>query len=153
MSNTIRITKEFSFEMAHALHQYPGKCARIHGHSYHLTVTVLGKTIISQGDPNEGMVMDFSVLKKIVQEEVIGLFDHALVLKETDPLLGLLDGGTPDIPQQNMVKTTYQPTCENLLIDFASRLQQRIPAPLLLHSMTLRETPTSYASWFAADNA
>ncbi|SRR5690554_6796761 len=146
----IRITKIFNFEMAHALHGYTGKCAQIHGHSYRLTVTVLGTLIQDDYNSNQGMVMDFSDLKKLVNEEIIEVFDHALVLKATDPLFKVLE--THDHENRQIVKTSYQPTCENMLIDFACRLRKRISAPLILHSMMLQETPTSYASWFADDN-
>ena len=145
--STIRITKEFTFDMAHALHGYSGKCANIHGHTYHLTVTVIGKPVTRESDPNLGMVIDFSILKKIVKEEVINIFDHALVLKETDPLVVEINNGN-----RNLVKVQYQPTCENLLADFAERIGRHIKAPVKLHSLNLRETATSYASWYAEDN-
>lgn len=148
--NIVRITKIFNFEMAHALHGYKGKCAHIHGHSYQLTVTVLGSTISQEGHPNLGMVMDFSDLKKLVNEEIITVFDHALVLKDTDPLLMAFE--TNAIENRQIIKTSYQPTCENMLVDFAQRLGARISAPLMLHSMMLQETPSSYASWSAEDN-
>lgn len=147
--NKVRVTKVFDFEMAHALHGYQGKCAHIHGHSYHLTVTVLGSTI-KEAHPNQGMVMDFSDLKKVVNEEIIAVFDHALVLKDTDPLLAAFEANA--LENRQIVKTSYQPTCENMLIDFAKKLGARIDAPLILHSMILQETPNSYASWFAEDN-
>ena len=143
----IRITKEFSLEMAHALHNYDGKCANIHGHSYQFSVTAIGRPSNDENDPKLGMVMDFSVLKKIVNEEVISKFDHALVLKETDPLTETITRG-----DNFVVKTAYQPTCENLLIDFVERIAKRLPSPVKLHSAALRETATSFASWYAADN-
>ena len=148
--NIVRVTKIFDFEMAHALHGYTGKCAHIHGHSYRLTVTVIGSTIEREDNPCLGMVMDFSDLKKLVNEEIIVVFDHALMLKDTDPLLTAFEADT--IERQQIIRTTYQPTCENMLIDFAQRLRARLSAPLMLHSLTLQETPNSYASWFAEDN-
>lgn len=148
--NTVRVTKAFSFEMAHALQGYLGKCAHIHGHSYHLTVTVVGKTITEEDNPNLGMVMDFSDLKRMVYEEIIHPFDHALVLKETDPLIALLE---KEGKHQQLLKVSFQPTCENLLLEFVKRLSGRITAPLSLHSLTLQETSNSYASWFVEDNA
>ena len=91
--------------------------------------------------------MDFADLKKIVSEEILKQFDHALVLKETDPLLSSL------IPENKMlVRTKYQPSCENLLLDFIGRLSKRIQSPVKLHSAVLRETDSSYASWYASDN-
>lgn len=143
----VRISKEFTFEMAHALVGYDGKCAGLHGHSYHLTVTVLGKIIHASSAPRDGMVMDFSQLKKIVNEEVLEQFDHAVVLNEKDPLgIAMANGFT------KLVRTPYQPTCENMVIHIAARLQAKLPQEVKLYALKLRETGTSYAEWFAADN-
>ena len=145
--NTIRITKEFHFEMAHALACHDGKCANIHGHSYHLAVTIIGIPNDENGSPKLGMLMDFVDLKKIVNEEVIHPYDHALMLKDDDPHVKLLDGSISKI-----ILTPFQPTCENMLVDIAPRIAKRIPLPLKLHSLKLRETVTSYAEWYAVDN-
>jgi len=80
--NKIRITKHFDFESAHALYGYDGKCKNIHGHSYHLYVTVIGEPIVDAENPKNGMVMDFGDLKVIVKKEIITKFDHAVVLNE-----------------------------------------------------------------------
>ena len=64
MSN-IRITKQFSFETGHALYGYDGKCKNVHGHSYHLDVTVIGQPISDSTHVKFGMVIDFSDLKKL----------------------------------------------------------------------------------------
>ena len=61
---TIRLTKEFSFEAAHALEGYDGACREIHGHSYRLFVTVKGEPSTDEYDPKQGMVMDFGLLKR-----------------------------------------------------------------------------------------
>jgi 6-pyruvoyltetrahydropterin/6-carboxytetrahydropterin synthase len=144
---SIRISKEFTFEMAHALFMHDGKCSGVHGHSYHLTVTVIGEPIKEKTNPKNGMVMDYSNLKNIIKEKVIDIFDHAVVLNENDPLNKLLKGH-PSV----VIKTKYQPTCENLLLDFVQRISSAISLPLQLHSIRLRETNTSYAEWFKGDN-
>ena len=66
MSN-IRITKQFNFETGHALYGYDGKCTNVHGHSYKLSVTVIGKPIEDTCNVKYGMVIDFGDLKKIVK--------------------------------------------------------------------------------------
>lgn len=144
--SVLRVTREFSFEMAHALDGYTEKCAYIHGHSYHMSVTVAGRPGTRDEDSFEGMVMDFSVLKEIVTREVISLFDHALVVKDTDPRVRMIGG------ERNVVSLPYQPTCENLLVEFARRIGKHITSPLKLCSIYLRETPHCYASWHAEDN-
>lgn len=142
----LRITKEFTFEMAHALHGYDGKCTNIHGHSYHLAVTVTGTPITDKTSPKQGMVIDFTDLKNIVNKVILEVFDHALVLNEATAI-------TINSPATlKIVHTEYQPTSENLLIDFVSRISKHIHPPLKLHSLKLRETDSSYAEWFATDN-
>lgn len=70
------ITKRFRFEAAHQLSSHQGKCARIHGHSYLLEVTLRGPIKDVPGASDHGMVMDFGDLKQIVQETVIRRLDH-----------------------------------------------------------------------------
>jgi 6-pyruvoyltetrahydropterin/6-carboxytetrahydropterin synthase len=143
----VRVSKEFTFEMAHALYQHDGKCAGIHGHSYHLTVTISGKPIEVEADPKNGMVIDFKDLSKIVKENIVEVFDHSIVLHERDPLsIQLADGSS------RIIKSRYQPTSENLLLDFVQRIRTAITPPRMLHSMKLRETGSSYAEWFQSDN-
>lgn len=140
----IRISKEFTFETAHALTDHPGKCAGLHGHSYHLTVTIGGRVIDSAGN---GMVMDFGELKNIVHEKVLNLLDHAVVLQKDHPLCAQMKD-----QHTRLVQTDYEPTCENLLVDMASKINGGLPAHVQLFSLKLRETATSYAEWFSSDN-
>ncbi len=147
---TIRLTKEFSFEAAHALDGYDGPCREIHGHSYRFFVTVKGMPLSDDHAPKCGMVLDFGVLKRIVHEEVISQLDHALVLRATES-----DGALRQMLSErfgNVVTVDYQPTCENMLVDFAARIAARLPQGVKLHSLRLHETATSYAEWFAEDN-
>ena len=87
----IRITKEFTFETGHALYGYDGKCRNIHGHSYHLSVTVVGTPISDPGHVKLGMVLDFGDLKAIVREEVVDQFDHATVFNKNTPHVALAE--------------------------------------------------------------
>ena len=76
----IRITKYFTFEMAHVLKGYDGPCKHIHGHSYGLYVTLKGEPITDTNSPKKGMVMDFKDLKAIVKSSNIDVFDHIMVI-------------------------------------------------------------------------
>lgn len=146
----IRLTKEFAFEAAHALDGYDGPCREIHGHSYRLFVTVKGSPSEEPDDPKCGMVIDFGVLKRIVGEQIVSRLDHAFVLRRSDAgkaVCEALEGRFC-----NIVLTDYQPTCENMLADFARRLRARLPEGVALHALRLHETATSYAEWFAEDN-
>lgn len=149
MSPLIRVTKEFHFEMAHVLWNYDGPCKNVHGHSYRLFVTLSGTPADNQDNPKNGMVIDFSDLKSIVKKAIVSIFDHAVVLndnydKEKTDLFKKMFGNT--------VLVAFQPTCENLVADYAERLEPLLPAGVKLHSLKLYETATSYAEWFADDN-
>ncbi|MFI3247612.1 MAG: 6-carboxytetrahydropterin synthase [Rikenellaceae bacterium] len=146
----IRLTKEFCFEAAHALEDYNGACRHIHGHSYRLFVTVLGEPISDASQSSYGMVLDFGDLKRIVNEQIVSRLDHALVLRRS-PLSQRVIDGIGDI-YSNILLTDYQPTCENMLVDFAQRISLRLPCGVELYSLKLHETATSFAEWYAIDN-
>lgn len=147
----IRITKQFSFETAHALYGYNGKCKNLHGHSYKLNVTVIGSPITDTSNVKLGMVMDFGDLKKIVKENIEDVFDHATVFNKNTPHLEL--GEELKKRGHNILLVDYQPSTENMVIDFAKTLQTKLPDHIKLHSLRLQETETSFAEWFASDNA
>ncbi len=146
----IRITKEFSFEAAHALEGYSGACREVHGHSYRLFVTVIGEPSAQIECSEYGMVIDFGVLKRVVNEQVVSRLDHAFVMRRTAQSQSIVErlGGV----FKNIVLVDYQPTCENMLVDFASRISAELPEGVSLHSLKLHETATSFAEWYAEDN-
>jgi len=147
--STIRITKEFKFEMAHALKGYDGPCKNIHGHSYELFVTVTGKPIDDSTSSNNGMVIDFKLLKNIVRENIIEDYDHALVLHKESA--ALINDDSKEL-YGKLLAVDYQPTSENMLIYFAAILKNKLPSNVNLYSLLLRETVTSFAEWYAEDN-
>ena len=146
----IRLTKEFSFESAHALDGYDGLCREIHGHSYRLFVTVVGEPSQCESDPKLGMVMDFGDLKRIVNCEIVDRLDHSFVVRDSEQNAALIASLGEKF--KNVVVVDYQPTCENMLSDFAERLQRALPTNVQLYSLRLHETATSYAEWYLDDN-
>lgn len=146
----IRITKQFTFETGHALYGYDGKCRNVHGHSYKLSVTVIGSPITDQNNVKFGMVIDFSDLKKIVKEEIVDIFDHATVFNKNTPHIEL--AAELEERGHHVILVDYQPTSENMTIDFADKIKSRLPENLALHSLRLQETESSYAEWFQEDN-
>ena len=145
----IRVTKEFTFETAHALLNYDGPCRNVHGHSYKLFVTLIGEPFNDTENPKNGMVMDFGDLKETVNREIVNIFDHAVVISnrfgsEKLDAINKMFG--------NVLVVDYQPTCENLVADMAGRIKIHLPVNTSLHSLRLYETATSYAEWFADDN-
>ncbi|THD69220.1 6-carboxytetrahydropterin synthase [Robertkochia marina] len=145
----IRITKMFNFETGHALYGYDGKCRNVHGHSYKLSVTVIGTPIADTSHVKYGMVIDFGDLKKIVKEEIVDKFDHATVFNKNTPHIEL----AKELEERghNVILVNYQPTSEEMIIDFAAKIKARLPENITLHSLKLQETETSFAEWHAAD--
>ncbi|CEP66267.1 6-pyruvoyl tetrahydropterin synthase/QueD family protein [Moorella glycerini] len=115
----VALTYIFTFEAAHCLEGYAGDCAHLHGHSYRLEVTVKGPV---QAD---GMVIDFAVLKTLVEESIINRVDHQYL---------------------NEV-VSFVPTCENLLLWFWKELGAALkPYPhLVLERLVLWETSNARA--------
>ena len=116
----MKVCKIFRFDAAHFLPYCDGKCKNMHGHSWGLEVEVTG--LVSKLGCDEGMVVDFAILKSFVNEVVIQHLDHRLL---------------------NDIITN--PTCENLLDWIADRLCKHND---YLHKVTrlrLYETPDSFA--------
>ena len=143
----LRITKEFRFEGAHALPGYDGKCRNIHGHSYLMYVTVKGENLNGTNSPKEGMVVDFKQLKAIVNENIVDVLDHALIMHAASPLSQELAQAYP-----NVIMVDFQPSTENLICWFAQVLSGKLPQGVELFSIKLYETAGSYAEWYASDN-
>ena len=124
--STIRVTKSFGFETGHALYGYDGLCKNVHGHSYKLYVTVVGRPIDDQNHVKNGMVIDFKDLKTIVKSEVVDVFDHATVFNKNTPHVELAK--TLSDSGHKVLLVDYQPTSEKMVIDFAHRIASRLPS-------------------------
>jgi 6-pyruvoyltetrahydropterin/6-carboxytetrahydropterin synthase len=94
----MRISKEFTFDSAHFLKEYKGKCERLHGHTYRLRVTIEGAI------QKNGMVMDFHKIKTIVESRVLEDLDH-----------------------HNLNEVIDQPSAENICVWVWDRLKAKIP--------------------------
>ena len=116
----VYLTSEFTFDAAHRLHYYEGKCKQTHGHTYRLQVTVCGVL-----NPLDGLLMDFVVLKNLVEEKIIEVVDHK------------------DLSEVFKMNTTV----ENLCVWTWNALSPWLPNGVELHKIRLWETPTCYATY------
>ncbi|WP_392437582.1 6-pyruvoyl tetrahydropterin synthase family protein [Cruoricaptor ignavus] len=146
----IRVTKIFSFETAHILFNYDGKCKNMHGHSYKLFVTVKGEPIKDLDHPKNGMVVDFADIKSIVEEHIVKVWDHAVLLNAQSPHKDL--GKTLEEQGHRVIYCNFQPTCENMLYAIAAILRRNLPETVQLAYLKLHETENSYGEWFAEEN-
>ncbi|MDX9881519.1 MAG: 6-carboxytetrahydropterin synthase [Prolixibacteraceae bacterium] len=145
----IRVSKQFSFEMSHALFNYDGLCRNIHGHSYKLRITITGEPINDPGKPKNGMVIDFGDLKKLINKSIVDELDHSLMINAAAPHRNPEELGQM---YERFHVVGFQPTTENLVIYIAGKIQKLLPAHLKLFSVRLYETVNSFAEWFASDN-
>ena len=146
----IRITKEFNFEMAHALWNYDGACRNIHGHSYRLFVTLLGAPNKDSENPKFGMVIDFKDLKSMIQGPVVDFLDHALVVyreAEGELLFSIRQ------MYEKVHVFDFQPTCENLVLFIVETIRSSLLPGVQLQAVKLYETASSYAEWHLEDNS
>lgn len=118
----VSVTKSFTFDSAHRLDDYIGKCANLHGHTYKLEVTIKGRT------DHRGIVVDFGDIKKIVNEQIIGVYDHRF-------LNDLMEFNTT---AENMVFHFFE-----IIDTYLSKIVDGTPCRLL--RVRLWETPTAYA--------
>ena len=133
--------------MAHALHGYDGLCKNIHGHSYKLWVTIRAKVRQEKAHKKDGMVMDFDVLKSIVKPDIIDKYDHSLVLNANSPHAEIDFSAF-----EKVFFLPYQPTSENLVMDFALKIKSKLPEGIELYKVVISETATSFAEWNCEDN-
>jgi 6-pyruvoyltetrahydropterin/6-carboxytetrahydropterin synthase len=123
-SKRVLVSKEFTFDSAHHLHCYEGKCQNLHGHTYRLQVIMSGKT------DERGLTIDFSDISRITKQQVIAKLDHQY-LNEVLPLM--------NTTAENMVVWIYEQ------IEAQLKKEGLYPA-IALEEIRLWETPTSYAA-------
>ncbi len=111
------IKKSFTFEAAHVLPNHPGKCGRLHGHSYRLEVALAGP--LQTAGPAAGMVEDFEIVSRVVKGAVVSELDH-----------------------RSLNEIIANPTAELLLVWIWARLAPELPT---LDELVLWETPTACA--------
>ena len=132
----MRITKAFTFDAAHRLSNYAGKCRNLHGHTYLLEITLEGKSL-----NNSGMLLDFGVLKKTVNGILDNFFDHKTILMKDDLINKKLFEAIP-LEYNSFYMVDYNPTAENMAKDLCGRLKLVFKDPIVSR-IKLYETPTS----------
>ena len=131
----MHLTRCFTFDAAHRIVGHPGKCSYLHGHTYHLEVTVGAAQLNSLG-----MVIDFDDLRTLVRKAVLDRWDHATLLAETDPLVSAIAGVQADRPEK-VVCFKHNPTAEILTRQAWEAIRQVLPANLQLFRVKIEETP------------
>jgi len=129
---------EHSFDSAHFLANYVGKCGNIHGHRWKVEIEVQSETLIESGQL-EGMVVDFGDLKKDVKA-LIDFYDHALIIQE-----GTMRKETLACIKEDsfkVIEVTFRPTAENFAAFFYNIMKEK---GYNVKRATVYETPTNSA--------
>ncbi|WP_142803495.1 6-carboxytetrahydropterin synthase QueD [Tepidiphilus sp. J10] len=142
------ITRRFEFDAGHRIPNHESHCRHLHGHRYVLEVTLRGEPVTQAGRSDEGMVLDFSAVKTLVQRALIEQWDHAFLAYRGDQLL--LDA-LERIPDHKTVLLDAVPTAENLARIAYETLEPRFAAlygeRLCLARVRLYETPNCWADY------
>ncbi len=123
--------------MAHLLSDYKGKCSFLHGHSYKLEVSITGE--LAEGTD---MLVDFNVIKELVEKEVIILLDHRLVLKDNHQNIKRFA-----ISGEDVLWLPFEPTAERLILWIKEKIAIGLPKNIELYRLKLSETNTCFVEW------
>ena len=140
----MKVTKEVTFDSAHMLSNYSGKCHNLHGHTYKLQVTVEGP-VVTEGN-EEGMVTDFNNLKRVI-DSVTERFDHAIIFSD-DPLRGEAENALLEWARTYDMNYIILPAAKSTSEYIALYIKAQIESaysPTKRISVKVWETPTSFA--------
>jgi 6-pyruvoyltetrahydropterin/6-carboxytetrahydropterin synthase len=133
----IKVTKTLRFHAGHRLLLHEGKCANVHGHTYHVDVT-LGTD--HQLD-DVGRVVDFGIVQEKIGAWIDQWFDHGFICQRGDPIAGWLA-----FHKQKVYVMDDPPTAENIAIAILAICRLTFLPPVKVVSVTVHETPTCAAT-------
>lgn len=134
--------------MGHRVPNHKNKCRNPHGHRYRLELTLKGSVNQSQGQSDEGMVVDFGDIKELLKSCIHDPLDHGFMIHEHDKLISALNDN--QIEEFSFIKVSFIPTAENIILWCFQQLNPKIPAGICISRMRLYETPNSWADFSPA---
>ena len=149
----MQITTRLEFDAGHRIPCHKSQCRNLHGHRYAIEITLSGNIISQENISDNGMVMDFSDVKKIARDSVVDVWDHAfLVYKNDTDVLNFLN----TLPDHKTVVFPSVPTAENMAAKAFEILDEQYKDvygnQLKLERVRLYETPNSWADAINPDN-
>lgn len=148
----MQITRRLEFDAGHRIPNHNSQCKHLHGHRYAIEITLSGDIIATEGVSEQGMVMDFSDVKRIAKEQVVDAWDHAfLVYRGDQQVADFLN----TMPGHKTVVLDAIPTAENLaLIAFNvlnGAYRDTYGNHLRLERVRIYETPNNWADHVRLD--
>ena len=146
---TTSIRRWVETDTGHRVPNHKSKCKHMHGHRYRWEAEVEGDVVIEQGVSEEGMLIDFSDVSKILNEKIHDVVDHAFIVYENDDealaALTIMGDG------HRTVTVPFIPTAENLakwaFEQVSPYIETAYGNSLRLAAFHVRETPKSWATW------
>lgn len=147
------ITRRLEFDAGHRIPDHQSQCRHLHGHRYAMEITLAGDIIQREGDPANGMVMDFSAIKALATRHLVDAWDHAFLVWSGDrPVVEFLRS----LPDHKTVLLDCVPTAENLAQEafaiLAMVYRDTYGNRLRLARLRLYETPNCWAEAVALDD-
>jgi 6-pyruvoyltetrahydropterin/6-carboxytetrahydropterin synthase len=141
----MQITTRLEFDAGHRIPDHKSQCRNLHGHRYAIEITLSGDIIQQEHASENGMVMDFSDVKKIARETVVDVWDHAFIVYQHDSVvLDFLNA----LPNHKTVVFPTIPTAENMASEAFRLLKAQYKDVygnhLTLDRVRLYETPNSW---------
>ncbi len=151
------VTRRIEFDAGHRVPSHKGLCRNPHGHRYAVEVTLQGPVQKVRGESDDGMVLDFRVIKDVLQTEVHDIFDHGFLVFQYDkPMLAAFDAFDKEAGfRPKVIVLPYVPTAENISSALFHRLDAAFAhafqkAELSLVRVRVYETPTCSADTIRA---
>jgi len=144
----MQITRRLEFDAGHRIPNHASQCRHLHGHRYAIEITLSGEIITAEGISEQGMVMDYSEVKRIAKEELVDAWDHAfLVYRGDSEVLDFLNS----LAEHKTVVLDVPPTAENLAMVAFSQLDSAYRDTygnhLRLERVRIYETPNNWADF------
>ena len=140
------ITRRLEFDAGHRIPDHRSLCRHLHGHRYAIEVTVSGDVTLQDGDPRNGMVLDFSEVKSVLRTSIVDKWDHAFLVYRGDVQIREF---LESLPDHRTVVLDVVPTAENLAAEafrlLAPRIAELCEKRLTLEQVRLYETPNCWA--------
>jgi 6-pyruvoyltetrahydropterin/6-carboxytetrahydropterin synthase len=140
------ITRRLEFDAGHRIPNHNSQCKHLHGHRYAIEISLSGDIISAEGKSEQGMVMDFSDVKRIANTHFVDLWDHAFLVYRGDKVVCDF---LASIPNHKTVILDVVPTAENLAqiaFDILNpAYQDTYGNQLRLEQVRLYETPNNWA--------
>ena len=143
------IARWIEFDSGHRVPNHESKCRHPHGHRYRVNVIVHGPVINDQARADDGMVVDFGVVKQVLMAKVHDVLDHAFIVDQRDTLMlqALAIPATLGLDPWRVVVVPFAPTAENLAAWVFAEIEPTLRScRLTLEAVEVYETPTSKAT-------